>query len=401
MKQITFAVAMFASAAYAAVPVIDQSSISARQDGGKTVVIGYTMNPASSGDTELAIVTVDVQTNYVENAETKWASIGGEHLTTLSGDVNKIVAHTQDYKHCILWNPTEEGLPEMRIDPENVRVEITAWATNAPPAYWVIDLTHPADRMADRYYPNAGQIPGTVTNDLYKTDRLVFRRIPAKGVTWKMSNHYVTLSYDYYMAVFETTGAQHSRMTGSSSTNKKPFVQRWYNFRGWSTWPESGHALPSGSDAGAASKKDLAAYRNNLGGIQVDMPTEAEWRFACAAGTSTAYNNGTSDAAGLAKVGWYSGNSGSALHEVGLKDPNNWGLYDMHGNAFEWCLDWNSTAATTPVWDPVGAASGTGKYRLGGYYGNDAAACSTWIGNHQVVNENTDRVTVRLAVVIP
>ena len=78
----------FASAAFAAVPVIDPSSVSVRQDGGRTVVINYTMNPATSGDKEPAIVTVDILTNAVGEAA---ASVGGEHLTTLSGDVNKVV----------------------------------------------------------------------------------------------------------------------------------------------------------------------------------------------------------------------------------------------------------------------------------------------------------------------
>ena len=86
MKTIVVAGAMLAGIVFAAVPVIDPASISARQDGGHTVVIGYTMNPATDGDTDPAIITVDVLTNYTENAEVKWASIGGEHLTTLRRD---------------------------------------------------------------------------------------------------------------------------------------------------------------------------------------------------------------------------------------------------------------------------------------------------------------------------
>ena len=410
MKQLTFAVAMLAGTAFASVPVIDQSSISARQDGGRTVVIGYTMNPAVENDDGCAIITVDILTNYTENAETKWASIGGEHLATLYGDVNKVIEHTQDYKHNILWDPTKEGLPNLKFDANDVKVEISAWSTNSPPAYWVIDLTQPADRMADRYYPNAGQIPGTVTNDLYKTDRLVFRRIPAKGVTWKMGDsktlgarvyHYVTFTHDYWMSVFETTCAQAKRMNDGTSENKTPRLGTWNNFRGSGTsykWPDYGHDANIGGHIGA--------YRTALGGILVDMPTRAEWEFACRAGTSTAYNNGTDDEAGLDKVGWYTGNSGGALHDVGLKDPNNYGLYDMHGNALEWVLDWlepnDSSYSSAPAWDPVGGdGSKNAKFRLGGYYNSTADKCKTVGHDNNSPSTSSDRCGVRLAVLLP
>ena len=414
MKQLTFAVTMLAGTAFAAVPVIDQSSISARQDGGRTVVIGYTMNPAVENDDGCAIITVDILTNYTENAETKWASIGGEHLTTLYGDVNKVIEHTQDYKHNILWDPTKEGLPNLKFDANDVKVEITAWATNSPPAYWVIDLTQPADRMADRYYPNAGQIPGTVTNDLYKTDRLVFRRIPAKGVTWKMGNkegtsgynvyHYVTFTHDYWMAVFETTRAQARWMGDGTSEDKTPRLGTWYNFRGNGVaykWPDYGH------DANVEGF--IGTYRTALGGnILLDMPTRAEWQFACRAGTSTLYNNGTANAAGLDKVGWYKDNSDGAIHDVGGKDPNDWGLYDMHGNASEWALDWlvtdtsDPSLSSAPVWDPVGGdGSKNNKFRLGGYYNSTSSDCSTFGVDNNTPGTSNDRCTVRLTVLQP
>ena len=123
MKSLTFlASALAAAPLLAAVPVIDTSSVSVQQGPGKTVVIDYTMNPATSGDTEPAIVTVDILTNAVGGVAT---SVGGEHLTTLSGDVNKIVAHTADYKHKILWEPTKEGFPEFKLPAEQVTAKIT------------------------------------------------------------------------------------------------------------------------------------------------------------------------------------------------------------------------------------------------------------------------------------
>ena len=165
MKSLTFlASALAAAPLLAAVPVIDTSSVSVQQGPGKTVVIEYTMNPASPGDTEPAIVTVDILTNAVGGVA---ASVGGEHLTTLSGDVNKVVPHTANFKHKILWEPTKEGFPEFKLPAEQVTAKITLWSTNSPPTYWVLDLTRPTDRTADRYYPEVGQIPLGVTNILY------------------------------------------------------------------------------------------------------------------------------------------------------------------------------------------------------------------------------------------
>jgi formylglycine-generating enzyme required for sulfatase activity len=106
------------------------------------------------------------------------------------------------------------------------------------------------------------------------------------------------------------------------------------------------------------------------------LPTEAEWEYACRAGTTTVFNTGDtlSDS-----TGWHAGTSKGTMHKVGLKPANAWGLYDMHGNIAELCWDWHdwdagiSYYSTSPAENPLGHSSGTGRVFRGGHYGDGPA----------------------------
>ena len=108
-----------------------------------------------------------------------------------------------------------------------------------------------------------------------------------------------------------------------------------------------------------------------------DLPTEAQWEYACRAGTSTALNSGknltaTESCTNMAEVGRYGynnsdGKGGYFEHtKVGCYLPNAWGLYDMHGNVYEWCLDWYNSADLANATDPKGASSGSNRVLRGG-----------------------------------
>ena len=391
-KSVTLLSTVLAGSVFAATPSIPANGVSMLQDANtRTVTITYTLESAP------AIVTLDIQTNGV--------SIGCRHFQNLGGDVNmKVSAGT----HTITWQPDVEwsGAPQ-RVTAENVKAVVKAWACDAPPPYAVFDLVNP---NTVRFYSCAEAVPGGVnTNPRYKEDLLVMRRIPAANVTWRMGSpsseptdgrayefansetpHYVMLTEDYYMAVFETTQKQYSHFADATlvgyftdkGDHRPVDNNNWYHVRGTThgvNWMTEGHAVDDGSP--------LANLRAHTGGVMFDLPTEAQWEYACRAGTGTGLNNGkecdSTDYANASEVAWHNYNTdGGATysHDVGLKAPNAWGLYDMHGNVAEYCLDRYSEGsdyvatfganyvAGSVVVDPIGAMSGSAVVLRGGSY---------------------------------
>ena len=127
--------------------------------------------------------------------------------------------------------------------------------------------------------------------------------------------------------------------------------------------------------------QDFIKKLNTLGEGIYRLPMEAEWEYACRAGSTTALANGDLITVycdldpNLDELGWYCGNSGRQTHLVAQKSPNPWGLYDMHGNLAEWCQDWYGPYKETPQTDPNGPPSGPGKLARGGSWFSSAKNC--------------------------
>lgn len=343
---------------------IDQSSVSFTTNDARAVTVSY----ALSGDAE-AVVTFDVLTNGV--------SVGGEWLKRTSGAVCKIVTPGD---RAFVWYPDIEK--PVDFDWGDVTVKVTAWALDNPPPYMVADLVS----NARRYYETPESLPGEggVTNIRYKTDCLVMRRIPAKGVQWRMGRtegeagnivanaevqHYVTMAKDYYIAVFPLTWGQYYHFmsntaitAGMAAVMDLPVTNiSWKTIRG----NNNGGTAPT-----ASSFMGLARAR--LESSAVDFPTDEQWEYACRACSATAYANGTVADATF-EMGWYSDNSGAHSHPVGGKRCNAWGLYDMHGQVWEMCLDgWYLPTAGASVTESVHNFSADHKVTRGGSFCHNA-----------------------------
>jgi len=399
MKKLIAISAACASIAAVSAPVVSDVSMS---QAGSTVTIGYTL----SG--EPGIVTVDIQTNNA--ARGVWESIGAERLTFFGGDVNRRV---EPGARSITWKP-RKAWPD-NISSKNAKAVVTAWATNAPPDYMVTSL---AASNTVFFYTSAEMIPGGVTNDLYKTECLVMRKCPAANVQWRMGSptteanrksseapHVVALADDYYIGVYPVTQRQYEMMMNAVGANEaarrpsgfklesdyatRPVERVSYEvLRGSSAdgvvWPDTGHAVKQNTF--------LDSVRRHTGLDGLDLPTEAQWEFACRAGCGTAYYNGENGSSALDALGRYRLNGGYAdgvnesstvtatctaengTSKVGTYLPNSWGIYDMLGNVQEWCLDWyqDNLGGVSPE---TGPDTGSNRVYRGGGWGWSAADC--------------------------
>lgn len=333
-----------------------------------------------------AIVTLAAKTNGVAVADSA--------LVHVAGDANRLVR--ADGTEKTLWWRARTDLPETDVGALSVSLKL--WSPAHPPKYMVVDL----DLFTVGYYVDAAVLPqGGLTNDLYRTCKLACVLVPAAGNTFvqgsptteadrvagagREAQRLVSFTNDFYMGVFPVTQDQHRRIYGSVSGSQKtsnpmaPVAQVKYNdLRGATTsnpkidWPNTGYKVLPASILGKWQSKT---------GIDFDLPTSAQWEYACRAGCGdTWYWGGNHTTAGddYAQIRDYAwcGDNCKAPQRVGEKGANAFGLYDMIGNVWEGCLDWGNAitlpSAGTALVEPTGSTTGTTRLWRGGTYSQGA-----------------------------
>ncbi len=274
--------------------------------------------------------------------------------------------------------------------------------------YLVLNLEAATTNEAVTYLDG---VPAGGWTDEYKTTKLVMRKVQAGTFTMgspanepgRFSDevlHQVTLTKDYYIGVFEVTQKQWERVAGGRpgyfdtgmDTDAWPVERVSYaDIRGATTgakWPTS---------ASVDDSSFVGKLRSRTGLRTLDLPTDAQWENACRAGTAGMF------AGILDDMAWYD-NSGPGTQAVGTKAPNAWGLYDMHGNVWETCLDWWAGALSASAQtDPKGAmASFVGKRVMrGGGYSNTAPQCRSAIRGNLLVTNAFPWAGLRMALSQP
>ena len=185
----------------------------------------------------------------------------------------------------------------------------------------------------------------------------------------KETLHKVIISKPFYMQITEVTQGQWRKVMGNNPSH----------FR------ECGDNCPVEFVSWYDCQEFVRRLNRMEGGNKYRLPTEAEWEYACRAGSTTAFANGGITETGcgydpnLDAMGWYCGNSDKKPHPAAQKKPNAFGLYDMHGNMWEWCEDWYATYPPGRVTDPTGPSSGSGRVIRGGGWHEDAVDCRSAI----------------------
>jgi formylglycine-generating enzyme required for sulfatase activity len=193
--------------------------------------------------------------------------------------------------------------------------------------------------------------------------------------------HRVNISKPFYLGKYEVTQAQWKEVMGNNPSYFKgrdnPVVDvSWYD-----------------------AQEFIKRLNEKEGHTRYRLPTEAEWEYACRAGTTSEYSFGD-DRDSLGRYAWYEDNSEHKIHPVGQKEPNAWCLYDMHGNVLEWVQDWydGEYYSHSPSTDPTGPSSGLSHVLRGGGWCHSARDCRSVCRYGDSPDFRTNLFGVRLAL---
>ncbi|MBR4569537.1 MAG: formylglycine-generating enzyme family protein [Candidatus Riflebacteria bacterium] len=191
------------------------------------------------------------------------------------------------------------------------------------------------------------------------------------GRDLKEIQHKVILSDSFMIGKYEVTQKQYKTVMGKNPSKFKNDLQ-----------PVE---LVNWNDAKEFCEKLNTKFSSSIpSGFKFDLPTEAQWEYACRAGTNSPLNNGKEltteyKCDNLDEIGWYAKNSKFTTHPVGQKQPNSWGIYDMQGNVSEWCRDYDGSFVEGEAKDPLGPEKGTDRIIKGGNYNVNAKFCRSAI----------------------
>jgi formylglycine-generating enzyme required for sulfatase activity len=190
-----------------------------------------------------------------------------------------------------------------------------------------------------------------------------------QGYQFAEQRHEVTLTRDYYLGAFEVTQAQYSKLMGNNPS--------YFQGDQVKNVDSSNHPVDrvSWEDAVEFCKRLSELPEEKAAGRVYRLPTEAEWEYACRAGSNAPFGFGGLELAD--DYCWSSSNSQGISHPVGQKDPNAWGLHDMHGNVKEWCGDWAGDYPEVAVSDPTGPSEGFSRMIRGGSWLMPAELCKS------------------------
>jgi len=208
--------------------------------------------------------------------------------------------------------------------------------------------------------------------------------------------HLVRITKPFYIGKHEVTVGAFRQFAGATRYRTEVERRNETQRRQDETWRDRKHAMTDEHPVACVSWDDAAAFCDWAG---MRLPSEAEWEYACRGGSATTFSFGD-DAAQLGDYAWYRENSGERTHAVGQKRANGRGLYDMHGNVWEWCSDWydHEYYSRSEAEDPKGPASGRNHVERGGSWGSPTVFCRSATRDEPPAEKTYTREGFRVAL---
>ncbi|MCX7005337.1 MAG: SUMF1/EgtB/PvdO family nonheme iron enzyme [bacterium] len=275
--------------------------------------------------------------------------------------------------------------------------------------YCVIDISKGPTASI---YPVSVFTGSQPVGDDYKTSKILLRKIPAgsfvmgsppsEGGHSDETQHSVALTNDFYIGIYEITQGQYSNVMGSNpsyfplgtNATKRPVEQLSWNTIRDGNWPN-----------GTPSNNSFIGKLCSKANLPCDLPTEAQWEYACRAGTIGARNQDTN----MNYLGRYDANGGNNYEidptnggtaAVGCYMPNAWGLYDMHGNVGEWCLDWYANYGGDATNPPGPSLPTSDRVYRGGGWSSSSGDCRSALRDRASLDWSSRSIGLRIALTI-